>query len=118
MANIMRLGNGGNPKVKVKNLGSWNINNYKNPTTWNFNVKDKLPNDYKNLTADNFVFPLVKVGHYYLNVNNGEYGNITKTYNNSTGVLTLKFSIGGNISANFIAMTLNMYAILGNVEIL
>ena len=116
MANIMRLG-GGNSKVKVKNLGTWNINNYKNPTTWNFDVKSKLPNDYDKLTADNFIFPLSKVGHYYLSTSNGEYANITKTYTPSTGKLTLKFSIGGNSSANFIAMTLNVFVILGDIEL-
>lgn len=110
---ITRRG-GGN--TKVKNLGTWTISNYKSPTTWNFDVKSKLPNDYAKLTADNFIFPLTKVGHYYRSTSNGEYANITKTYTPSTGTLTLKFSIGGNSSANFIAMTLNVYAILGDVE--
>ena len=112
MANIMRL-SGGKTQTKVKKLGQWNISNYKGTAT--FDVKSKY-SDYAKLTINNFMFPLVKVGHYYSG--NGETGTLNKSYNPSTGILTFKFSIQtGQTSSNYIGLVLDVLIVEGEVEL-
>lgn len=77
-----------------------NGNNFNSNTTGTIDIKQYLPNDYTNLTLDNFVVEANTLSAAYVGAT---YTNATQllTYDASTGILTrgrrcTRFSVGGN----------------------
>ena len=113
-------------KTKVYYLGT--IEGTK--TDRSIDLSEILPNDYKNLTADNFVteitnnlsIELSKPGQYITT----DFSKINKTYNANTGELTIT---GGKLTLKHYSskggtlyqtknqtLDVNVYAIIGNIQ--
>lgn len=113
MANIMRLGGGGKGKLRIIKLGSVQLWSQQggSPTsdtrTATFNVKNVRPNDYNKLTIDNFVQTQVSFIVQYGDVTVIS-GNITYSYDASSGELTLKTAMSNGYAASNIIIDINI----------
>lgn len=106
-----------------------------------FDIKSKFPNDYASLTINNFIvaYNSINVSTYYHGGGSGVAGgysesitkngnlNITKSYNNSTGILSISgisnsmayYPYKNDQTHGFTtnaSTTLNVYLIMGPIE--
>ena len=90
MANIIRTAGGCTPILKqigsVSHSGKWNTS-----VTKTFNVASVYSN-YKKLTVDDFAIPSINFWSFRVDLSTNAVTGVTKSYDASTGTLTLVFS--------------------------
>ena len=91
------------------------IGDYNSLTSHSIDIKSILPNNYQDLTVDNFVFKNLK--QKYSNSYNG-YNNssVINSYDNISGILTLNESTDANNTNNEFMIEYSLYCIYGDFE--
>ena len=91
------------------------IGDYNSLTSHSIDIKSTLPNNYQDLTVDNFVFKNLK--QKYSNSYNG-YNNssVINSYDNISGILTLNESTDANNTNNEFMIEYSLYCIYGDFE--
>ena len=91
------------------------IGDYNSLTSHSIDIKSILPNNYQDLTVDNFVFKNLK--QKYSNSYNG-YNNssVINSYDNTSGILTLNESTDANNTNNEFMIEYSLYCIYGDFE--
>lgn len=99
MANILRLGSGGNDKCRLLKVGSVTLNGGVNAdkTSAKVNITSVYP-QYKELTVDDICFPVTYSRGWYENWPNGDptatLTNFSKSYDANTGIITVSCKEG------------------------
>ncbi|MGM9834401.1 MAG: hypothetical protein ACI31M_01305, partial [Bacilli bacterium] len=110
------------------NAGTTSAQVYSLGTGTSFDIKSKFPDDYANLTADNFIFEIKIINNKVCPGGTGTYGctnvngNITKNYNSSTGLLTISWPTGmyrhDNLGEFYYSTpyAYTVYVVIGNIK--